>query len=246
MVKAHLAFAIALESALVSACVTQRAPTTPSLVSPPVASGLPLVIAEPTASPPAALTGPLVSTKIRQAYQGARYYSAHFDEQRSAKASKQKQTFSGNVIFSTPDKMRWDYDVPVGNIVVAESVSALFTYSAGAPKAYKQSSFGSTAWLALAFLRGSLTADFDPVLVEPRSSGFSGHLVDCIPKLTSTITHVFLYVDLDTSKVLRVVIVDANGDQTRFDFTKARVDVTPAEASRFQWSPPSGVTIVDK
>ena len=62
---------------------------------------------------------------------------------------------------------------------------------------------------------------------------------------TPAYSKLLLYVDAQTSQVRRVLIVDAQGNRNRFDFTNPSVN-TPVEDKEFTFTPPKGVEIINR
>jgi outer membrane lipoprotein carrier protein len=52
-----------------------------------------------------------------------------------------------------------------------------------------------------------------------------------------------LYVDAATAQVRRVLLVDAQGNRNRFDFSSPTVN-TKVEPTEFTFAPPSGTQII--
>jgi outer membrane lipoprotein carrier protein len=206
--------------------------------------------AAPSAAPQGKSTSASdVATRIQKAYESIQAYEAEFDQQYSMKAFGQTKTSKGKVIFVKPGKMRWDYDTPEdqkGNTVVSDGVT-LWSYNVKDKQARKMMVKDSQMPTALAFLtgKGDLGKEFNLELMDPAKLKFEGgYVIKATPKAaTNLYNFVLFYVDGTTYHVRRVMIVDAQDNRNRFDFSKPKVN-EKFEDSRFKWSPPAGVSVV--
>ena len=105
---------------------------------------------------------------------------------------------------------------------------------------------GSQLPQAMAFLMGTgrLADDFTFRLLDPEREGFpSGDVLELKPKQPSpNYDRILFYVERTASLrglVRRLLIIDANGNRNRFDFSgfKFNGDVP---AKNFAWQPPPG------
>jgi outer membrane lipoprotein carrier protein len=101
---------------------------------------------------------------------------------------------------------------------------------------------------ALAFLmgKGRLEHDFNLKLLDPaRMKMEGGYVLECTPKeATPAYQKVLLYVDGQTNQVRRVLILDAQGNKNRFDFSNPTVNKALPK-DEFDFTPPDGTTIVN-
>ena len=98
---------------------------------------------------------------------------------------------------------------------------------------------------ALAFLmgEGSLEKAFDLRLVDGMKFE-GGWVLEGTPRdATPAYRKVLLYVDGATAQVRRVLILDAQGNKNRFDFSAPIVN-TKLDPGEFTFSPPAGTQIV--
>jgi outer membrane lipoprotein carrier protein len=71
-----------------------------------------------------------------------------------------------------------------------------------------------------------------------------GYVLEGTPKeATPAYQKVLLYVDGQTSQVRRVLILDAQGNRNRFDFSTPIVNQT-VDKSEFDFTPPAGTRII--
>ncbi|GAC1352717.1 MAG: hypothetical protein NVSMB1_18380 [Polyangiales bacterium] len=216
-----------------------------SALFPVAALAAPQVGAASSTSPAPAAAGASaleVAAKVQKVYDKIDTFEADFDQQYAMKAFNSKKTSKGHVTFVKPGKMRWDYAEPKDNLVVSDGVT-LWSFTASEKQARKMLVKDSQMPTALSFLtgKGDIAKEFDLRMVDAGFKG--GYALDGTPKVaTNLYTHVLFYVDGDTYQVRRVLIVDGQGNQNRFDFAKPAVNAS-INPTKFQWSPPAGVSV---
>lgn len=219
-------------AALASPALAQG--TAPSAAAPPA----------PTPASPAATT--TVVNKVQAFYDSTTSFSSPFTQEFFVKSHNVKKNSTGKVLFSKPGKMAWDYDTPAGNRVVSDGTT-LKVYEAANKQMFEQAIDKSQYPAALSFLTGTgkLTDAFTFVMYDGNAMGFPGGqvLVGSPKKETAAYTKVLFYVDTATSHVRRALIVDAQGNRNRFDFTDPKVNV-PVPADAFVLNPPPGTQVI--
>jgi outer membrane lipoprotein carrier protein len=162
------------------------------------------------------------------------------------KMHNQKKTSDGRVVFEKPGRMSFTYRQPNGNRVVSDG-KVLRVYEAENQQMFEQPVDKSQYPAALAFLmgEGNLESSFDLRLLDARAMGVEGAWVlEGTPKdATPAYKKVLLYVDMGTAQVRRVLIVDAQNNRNRFDFSNPVVN-TPVAPNEFEFTPPPGTQIV--
>ena len=190
------------------------------------------------------MTASDVTAQVQKAYVSINAYDADFEQQYDMKAFGQKKTSKGHVLFVKPGKMRWDYTEPKDNVVVSDGTT-LYSYVAADKQARKMMVKDSQMPTALSFLtgKGDLTKDFNVTLMDSKQLKFDGgYVLKATPKVaTNLYNFVLFYVDGTTYHVRRVLIVDAQDNRNRFDFSKPVVN-GKIDDGKFKWSPPAGVT----
>ena len=100
---------------------------------------------------------------------------------------------------------------------------------------------------ALSFLvgEGKLQQSFTLKKLDARQMKFEGgFVIEAKPKeATPAYKAMILYVDAATAQVRRVLLVDAQGNRNRFDFSNPAVN-TKIEQTEFTFAPPAGTQIV--
>jgi outer membrane lipoprotein carrier protein len=93
--------------------------------------------------------------------------------------------------------------------------------------------------------KGQLTKDFSLRLLDSGQMKFEGgYVLEGTPKeATPAYQKMLLYVDGQTNQVRRVLILDAQGNRNRFDFTSPVVN-QPVAKTEFNFTPPPGTRVV--
>lgn len=153
---------------------------------------------------------------------------------------------TGRVIFRKPGRMRWNYNAPSGDVIVSDG-RTLWAYQADERQAVQQQLGQSQLPTAITFLAGTgrLTDSFTFRLLDASQFRFpSGYVLELRPTTPQpTYERIIFYVDRATYQVARTAVIDAQGNQNRFDFSNPRVNTNVPE-STFQWTPPAGTSIV--
>lgn len=211
----------------------------------------PGAFAEAPAAAPAkpAAKGPTaeeIGKKVQAFYDSLKTFKATFAQTYTIKIQNVKKESKGKVTFEKPGKMNWVYDAPNGNRVVSDGTT-IRVYEKENEQMYETPVKTSQYPAALAFLmgKGQLIKDFDLRLLDAAQMKFEGgYVLEGTPKeATPAYQKVLLYVDGQTSQVRRVLILDAQGNRNRFDFSAPVVN-QPADKSEFDFTPPAGTRVI--
>jgi outer membrane lipoprotein carrier protein len=185
-------------------------------------------------------------SKVQQFYDKTSSFRSDFTQKFWVKAYNQEKESKGHVTFAKPGKMDWVYDNPKDNRVVSDGTT-LRVYEAANRQMFEQGVNKSQYPAALGFLTGSgkLSDVFNFELYAGDKMGFPGGyvLVGTPKEATPAYQKVLFYVDMQTSQVRRVLVLDGQGNRNRFDFENPRVN-EPVNPSQFQFTPPPGTSIV--
>lgn len=225
-------------SVLTAVCAAVVAPRDAAADEPKVAASAAAPAAGPSATD--------IASKVQTVYNETKSFSATFAQVYKVRAHGTTKKSAGKVIFSKPGKMSWTYDAPNGNRVVSDG-KLLKVFEKENNQYFEQSVEKSQYPAALSFLmgQGDLTKSFDLKTLDPATLRFEGgYVLEGTPKEeTPAYRKVIFYVDSASSQVRRVVIVDAQGNQNRFDFSAPKVN-EPVDDKTFAFTPPEGVTTI--
>ncbi|WP_437541581.1 outer membrane lipoprotein carrier protein LolA [Sorangium sp. So ce327] len=184
--------------------------------------------------------------RVQQFYDSTKTFKASFTQTYTIKVQDVKKVSTGKVTFEKPGKMSWIYDAPNGNRVVSDGIT-IKVYEKDNEQMFETPVKGSQYPAALAFLmgKGQLTKDFSLRLLDPAQMKFEGgYVLEGTPKeATPAYQKMLLYVDGQTNQVRRVLILDAQGNRNRFDFSSPVVN-QPVGKTEFDFTPPPGTRVV--
>jgi outer membrane lipoprotein carrier protein len=207
---------------------------------------LTVVLATPGESQAAGLSAEEIGRRVQQFYDSTKTFKASFTQTYTIKVQDVKKVSTGKVTFEKPGKMSWTYDAPNGNRVVSDGVT-IKVYEKENEQMFETPVKGSQYPAALSFLmgKGQLTKDFSLRLLDPAQMKFEGgYVLEGTPKeATPAYQKMILYVDAQTNQVRRVLILDAQGNRNRFDFSSPAVN-QPVPKNEFDFAPPPGTRIV--
>lgn len=201
------------------------------------------------ATDPPAATGPTaddIAARVQKFYDSTKTFKATFTQTYTIKIQNVKKVSTGKVVFEKPGKMSFVYDAPNGNRVVSDG-KTIKIYEKEAEQLYESPVGKSQYPAALSFLmgQGQLTKDFSMRLLDPAQMKFEGgYVLEGTPKeATPAYQKMMLYVDAQTNQVRRALILDAQGNKNRFDFSTPVVN-DPVAKGEFDFTPPPGTKII--
>ena len=194
----------------------------------------------------AGLTAEEIGARVQTFYDSTKTFKATFEQTYTIKVQNVKKVSSGKVTFEKPGKMSWVYDAPNNNRVVSDGTT-IKVYEKENEQLFETPVKNSQYPAALSFLmgQGKLTKDFTLRLLDAAQMKFEGgYVLEGTPKeATPAYQKIILYVDAQTNQVRRVLILDAQGNRNRFDFTAPLVN-QPAAKDDFEFTAPPGTKII--
>ncbi len=187
-----------------------------------------------------------VADRVQAFYGRIRTYQASFEQIYRAKVQNTVKRSRGKVFFRKPGKISFRYHEPKGNRVVSNG-KRIAAYDRQHKQLYRSTLKRSQYPAAVAFLMGkrSLKRTFKLRLLDPeRRKIKKGYVLEGIPvDATAAYRKILLYVDDKSYQVRRVLVLDAQGNQNRFTFSKPTVN-QPIAKSEFKLKTPRGATVV--
>lgn len=190
-----------------------------------------------------------IAATVQSFYDQTRDLSASFYQTYVNKVYDRTDRSSGKVAFKKPGRMRMDYAKPNGKIIVA-GAGKITVYEPGDEPGDQgqvlEQNFNQTDLpQAMAFLMGTsrLADDFDFKLLDAAREGYpAGQVLELKPRKPNPhFDRLLFYVETSASLrglVRRLVIVDANGNRNRFDFSQFKFNSGTPD-STFTWKPPA-------
>ena len=224
----------------------QPAPAQPAPVQPaPQGGGGPAKPAAPPKAKKGKVSAASVAGGVQQFYQKTTSYQARFKQSYRAKVQNIKKVSAGQVVFAKPGKISFRYKN--GNRVVSDG-KVIKIYDADNKQMYRSKVKRSQYPAALAFLfgDGKLSRDFTLRLLDAKRMRVKkGWVLEAIPKdATPAYRKLLLYVDGASHQVRRVLVLDAQGNRNRFDFSAAVLNKKIAK-KEFRFKPPKGTKVVN-
>jgi outer membrane lipoprotein carrier protein len=212
-----------------------------------------LPVAHADTQPPAPSAAPAlppaqdVVNAVQAFYNKNTSFKSEFNQSFLVKAYSTTKHSHGKVVFVKPGKMDWTYDDPAGNRVVSDGTTVRI-YDAANGQLFEQPVANSPYPSALSFLtgQGQLSASFDFELRAGEGPmGFpGGYVLIGTPKTpTPAYQKVLFYVDKASMQIRRVLILDGQSNQNRFDFVDPQVNL-PVDPNQFVFVAPPNTTIV--
>ncbi|MSP72383.1 MAG: outer membrane lipoprotein chaperone LolA [Myxococcales bacterium] len=212
--------------ALLSAYVALFVPAAPAAVS------------TPPPSPSDVVSG------VQRFYQDSKDLKADFTQTYVYKVYGREQVSSGKVYLKKPDRMRWDYVVPVPKLFVADG-ETLWVYEPAENQVFKRGLKSSQLPVALTFMsgRGRLDEAFTPQLLAPKRPGT--FQLQLIPKVNEgDYQSLELTVDMKSFAVLESTVVDPVGNTNTVVFKNVEVNRGLPDKG-FVFTPPAGVRVLN-
>ncbi len=194
---------------------------------------------------PAEISAKDIAERVQSFYDNTNTFRASFKQTYVIRATGIEKKSFGDVLFAKPGKMSWRYKNN-GNRVTADG-HIIRVYEEENKQMFESDMSKSAYPAALSFLvgEGKLQQSFTLKKLDARQMKFEGgFVIEAKPKeATPAYKAMILYVDAATAQVRRVLLVDAQGNRNRFDFSNPAVN-TKVEPTEFTFAPPSGTQIV--
>ena len=185
-----------------------------------------------------------IAAKVQRVYDDTRTFQAKFRQTYVVKVQNVRKVSSGRVAFAKPGKLSFRYDE--GNRVVSDG-KTVKVYERDNQQMFENEVARSQYPAALAFLTGEgrLSRDFKLRLLDAkRMKVKNAFVLEGVPRDASpAYEKVLFYVDAATAQVRRVLVLDAQGNRNRFDFSQP-VRNKPVTGGEFRFTPPRGTTVI--
>jgi outer membrane lipoprotein carrier protein len=186
-----------------------------------------------------------IAERVQAFYDRTKTFQAAFDQTFTIKATQIEKKSSGQVVFQKPGRMSWRYKNN-GNRVVSDG-KTIRVYERENRQMFESDMGKSSYPAALSFLvgEGKLSSSFQLKKLEASKMKFEGGWVlEAKPnEATPAYQTMILYVDAATAQVRRVLLLDAQGNRNRFDFSAPKANAK-TDAGEFTFVPPEGTQVV--
>ncbi len=205
-----------------------------------LALGAALPVMTPLAGPPPD-SAEAVARRLEERQRGVKDLQARFTQTYRSGALGREVVERGTVAIKRPGRMRWEYSAPEKKLFISDGTKAYFYVPADRQVVIRDQS--SDQGLAASLLAGreGLLERFVPTLeAAPRADLVRLRLT---PR-TEDADIEWAFVDLDaTSRIRSVLVQDAQGNTTRFDFQEIRENAGLKDGL-FRFEIPRGVEVV--
>ncbi|HEY3131814.1 MAG TPA: outer membrane lipoprotein chaperone LolA, partial [Acidobacteriota bacterium] len=188
---------------------------------------------------------PLVDA-IQNRYDAIRSFSAGFTQIYRSGFSEEQE--SGIVYMKKPGRMRWEYTNPTIKLFVADGKKTYFYVPRDKQVTVAEWSLDSASTPLLFLLgRGHLQRDFEfaEATNEPKLAGGDTILI-LTPKTEQTsFKEVFLEVRRSDADILRLSIVEHNGNRNDYLLRSFRANI-PIADEKFRFKIPKGVEVIQQ
>jgi outer membrane lipoprotein carrier protein len=149
---------------------------------------------------------------------------------------------TGQVLFEKPNRLRWDYDPPDGQVIVGDGTD-LWIFQPDLQQAIRAplaQAFQSRTPLTFLAGLGRIERDFDASLEGEDAEGW---VLGLVPKGDQSLGELTLRVRKGDASIAEARITDPLGTTTSLGFSDEERNVEIA-AERFRFEPPPGVDVV--
>lgn len=177
------------------------------------------------------------ATRLNTLLNGVKQLQADFVQ--TTQANGKKQTLSGTMAASRPNKFRWEIKAPASQLIVANGAT-MWVYDPDLKQATKQSAsnqLGDTPALLLSGNPVQIAQNFSVKQPDVRKNYFI-----LTPKNANS-GFVNLGISFNGGKPVMMVLKDNLGQTTSIKFSNVKNTVS---ASAFEFSPPKGVDIINQ
>jgi outer membrane lipoprotein carrier protein len=206
-----------------------------------------LLAAAPAAAGPARTSSPSALLRcVQERYGGVRDLTAAFAQESRLSSLGRPRARAGRLYYQAPGRMRWEYDGPDPQVVVADG-SRIWFYRPDRRQAVVQSmdaAFARQTPLLFLLGRGDFAAEFtwEERELVPGAGGMVS--VALRPrKEAPDLARLVLEVEAGECRLAGTTVEDAFGNVTRLVFSAERTD-TGLDAGLFRFSPPEGTEVV--
>ena len=189
-----------------------------------------------------------VMAQVQRVYDQAGAFKVYFrQESRLKAAANQTDTAEGWMYFMKPCRMRWQYEAPPDQKkeIVADGRQVwMYMPQDNLVMVYKMDQVLRSD-LVMRFFSGmgQFQKDFQVAFNQPPEPG-AAYVVDLFPKEPQAeLKRLTLTINPRTYLVEKLEFANALGEETRFTFSRAALDVKLAP-SFFSFTPPAGVQVV--
>jgi outer membrane lipoprotein carrier protein len=183
----------------------------------------------------------VIADRLQARYDATAAFRASFRQETILAALGQREEARGAVAFKRPGKMRWDFETPERQQIIADGAT-LWIYQPADNQVLKapfEAAFVSTTPVSFLTGVGRIKDDFRPE-ADPRGCDATRAHLRLVSKGAQDVGRLTLTVDRATFDILEAEVTDPLGNVTRVAFADLRRNVEIADAE-FEFRVPPGV-----
>lgn len=198
------------------------------------------------ASKPAPVTLESVIKRVQQHQRKTQTLQADFKQEKELALLSKPEVSTGTFVFSKPNNVLWSYDAPK-RVQMLISGGVLTTYYPDLNKVeridVKRFEDRIFKYMGASGAIDELSRYFDFTFTDTSTSPY--WVLDLSPKsraVARRVKHIRIWIEKDTYLTSKFEYVESDGDITRYEFTKIKVN-QPIEQGRFTLSLPANVKV---
>ncbi|HEV8661433.1 MAG TPA: outer membrane lipoprotein carrier protein LolA [Thermoanaerobaculia bacterium] len=198
------------------------------------------------ASKPAPVTLESVIKRVQQQQRKTQTLQADFKQGKELALLSKPEVSTGTFVFSKPNNVLWSYDAPK-RVQMLISGGVLTTYYPDLNKVeridVKRFEDRIFKYMGASGAIDELSRYFDFTFTDTSTSPY--WVLDLSPKsraVARRVKHIRIWIEKDTYLTSKFEYVESDGDITRYEFTKIKVN-QPIEQGRFTLSLPANVKV---
>jgi outer membrane lipoprotein carrier protein len=188
-----------------------------------------------------------VARRLQDAYEKTTSMSANFRQVTSVRSSPREKHGSGTLVIQKPGRMRWDYQEPAQQVLVAdgETVSMYYAQAEQMMVIPAREYLQSDVTYAFFTGQGDILRDFEPLPAEKiLTQGAAAHVIKLVPRKDHPqVQELRLWVSPESFLIERLRVLDHFGTVTDLFFSQIKIDVD-LPAALFTFTPPAGTEII--
>ncbi len=187
-----------------------------------------------------------VVRSVQERYDATQSFVAEFDQEMRIESGGQVIRSSGKVWFAKPGRMRWEYETPEKQTIIADGKTLWIDQPADRQvlKAPLEQAFESRTPVSFLFGVARIERDFDAVLLSPAEEGRLRLQLDPKKAEDGSLGSLVLEVDDETYDVEAATIRDPLGNTTRVTLKDMRRN-GPIDESLFRYERQPGVDVIE-
>ncbi len=185
-----------------------------------------------------------IVTKLQERYDATRTFQAQVRQEMKVKSLDVSDVSEGSVVFKKPGKMRWDFQTPRAQQIIADG-TLLWIHQPDDRQVLKapfKAAFVSTTPVSFLLGVGRITDDFRPY-ADPRGCTPTRLYVALAAKKGEEVGALAFGVDRATYDIVEAAVTDPLGNVTTLTFTDIARNVEIPDTT-FAFTVPPGVDVI--